>query len=407
VACYDNAGSPAYIGFNSLVLTNSNTATVTFASAQTGSCKVIGGTAGGGGSGLTSLIAGTGLTGGTITTSGSTIGLDTSYLNLYYPQLAVASTYTAKQTFNFINVVANTLPGTQSSGDIFINATGYLGYSDGANAKVLAFMLGSGLAYPAAITAGKCLEAGSTLGSIVVAASNAACGSSSGANTALSNLASVSINTALLAQTGVDLGSTTNPFRDLYVVGAGTFGTNYFKFTGTPTSTRTITVPDVTATMVAAATSTTATLALFATTTAGAPAYRAIATGDLPSIPPAGQTAAGRTFIKSFNIENPTTADSYLFMFEEGKAITLTRVACNVIGGTNLVINLRKTSEATSGSGGTAALTSNLTCTAGAFVSSTTFTSAGVATRTPVALEIVSASGTNTFVHVEAEFTVD
>jgi hypothetical protein len=65
------------------------------------------------------------------------------------------------------------------------------------------------------------------------------------ANTALSNLASVSINISLLAQANVDLGSTLNPFRDLYLDGAGTYGTNYFKLTGTPTSARTVTLPDL------------------------------------------------------------------------------------------------------------------------------------------------------------------
>lgn len=70
-----------------------------------------------------------------------------------------------------------------------------------------------------------------------------------GASIALDNLASVSINTSLLAQTGVDLGSTTKPFRDLYLFGGGTYGTNYFKFNGTPTSTRTLTIPDRTATL--------------------------------------------------------------------------------------------------------------------------------------------------------------
>lgn len=72
---------------------------------------------------------------------------------------------------------------------------------------------------------------------------------SGGASTALSNLAAVSINTALLPQTGVDLGSTTKPFQNLYLSGSGTFGTNYFKFTGTPSGTRTITIPDVTGTL--------------------------------------------------------------------------------------------------------------------------------------------------------------
>jgi hypothetical protein len=77
---------------------------------------------------------------------------------------------------------------------------------------------------------------------------------SGGANTALGNLASVSINTSLLAQTGVDLGSTTKPFRDLYLFGSGTFATTYLKLTGTPTSTRTWTFPDTTDTVVGKAT---------------------------------------------------------------------------------------------------------------------------------------------------------
>jgi hypothetical protein len=77
----------------------------------------------------------------------------------------------------------------------------------------------------------------------------ATCGSGGGATTALDNLASVSINTSLLAQTGVDLGSTTKPFRDLYIFGSGTYATTYFKVTGTPTSTRTITIPDATGTL--------------------------------------------------------------------------------------------------------------------------------------------------------------
>lgn len=73
--------------------------------------------------------------------------------------------------------------------------------------------------------------------------------SSGGANTTLSNLSTTSINTALLAQTSIDLGSTVKPFRDLYLYGSGTYGTNYFKFNGTPTSTRTLTIPDRTATL--------------------------------------------------------------------------------------------------------------------------------------------------------------
>lgn len=80
-----------------------------------------------------------------------------------------------------------------------------------------------------------------------------------GATTALDNLASVSVNTSLLAQTGVDLGSTTKPFRDAYLWGSGTFGTTYLKLTGTPTSTRTLTLPDATDTLVGLATTDTLT----------------------------------------------------------------------------------------------------------------------------------------------------
>jgi hypothetical protein len=71
----------------------------------------------------------------------------------------------------------------------------------------------------------------------------------SGANNALSNLSAVSINTSLLFQTATDVGSTAAPLRNLYLVGTGTYGTNYIELTGAPTSTRTITLPDATTTL--------------------------------------------------------------------------------------------------------------------------------------------------------------
>ncbi len=79
-------------------------------------------------------------------------------------------------------------------------------------------------------------------------------GGVSGANQALSNLASVSVNTALLFQSGVDAGSTAKPARDLYFYGSGTYGTTYHKLTGTPTGARTITFPDSTGTVLTSAT---------------------------------------------------------------------------------------------------------------------------------------------------------
>ena len=66
----------------------------------------------------------------------------------------------------------------------------------------------------------------------------------SGANVNLSNITSPNINTSLLAQAGVDLGSTTKPFRNLFLFGSGTYGTTSGEFTSTPTAARTWTVPD-------------------------------------------------------------------------------------------------------------------------------------------------------------------
>jgi hypothetical protein len=74
-----------------------------------------------------------------------------------------------------------------------------------------------------------------------------------GANAALSNLASVALNTALLPDVAAadDFGSATLPFKDLWFAGgSGTPETNNFQITGTSTSgTRVITFPDSTGTV--------------------------------------------------------------------------------------------------------------------------------------------------------------
>lgn len=107
---------------------------------------------------------------------------------------------------------------------------------------------------------GDCGQPTATGGSWAIADAGSPCGTgSSGANAALSNLAAVSINTSLLAQTGVDLGSTTHPFRNFFLFGAGTYATTYFELTGTPTSTRTWTVQDANDTFVGRATTDTLT----------------------------------------------------------------------------------------------------------------------------------------------------
>ena len=70
----------------------------------------------------------------------------------------------------------------------------------------------------------------------------------SGANTALSNLAAVAINTSLLPGVAgtVHLGSATLPFGELFLAGtSGTPGTNNFRITGASTAgTRTVTLAD-------------------------------------------------------------------------------------------------------------------------------------------------------------------
>jgi hypothetical protein len=74
-----------------------------------------------------------------------------------------------------------------------------------------------------------------------------------GADTALSNLASVAINATLIPGTAgaIDLGSATKPWGDIWMAGSsGTPGTNNFNIHGAATGgTKTITIPDLTGTM--------------------------------------------------------------------------------------------------------------------------------------------------------------
>lgn len=71
-----------------------------------------------------------------------------------------------------------------------------------------------------------------------------AAGGGSGANAALSNLASVSINASLIPQTTIDLGAAATAWRNLYIYGGGTFGSHSIKLHGTPTGNRTVTFLD-------------------------------------------------------------------------------------------------------------------------------------------------------------------
>ncbi|HSX17044.1 MAG TPA: hypothetical protein VLH86_03005, partial [Patescibacteria group bacterium] len=105
----------------------------------------------------------------------------------------------------------------------------------------------SGTIVQGALTASRTYTLPDFDGTVCLSSGNCLGGGGGGANTALSNLSSVAINTSLLpGTTSIDLGSGTAPFHELYIAGTSlTPGTNNFKITGASTSgTRTITLPD-------------------------------------------------------------------------------------------------------------------------------------------------------------------
>ena len=173
--------------------------TVTFTQAQTGRC-VVNGSGGGGSPAFSAVTTGTN-TAALLMGSGGSLDVSGS------------GTIRATRVPN-----STTLPGTCSVGDVYMDtdaASGARWYLCEASNSWVA--QGGG-------------------------------GGGGGATTALDNLASVNINSALLFQSGIDVGSTTKPLRYFYWHGGGTYGTNYFHFTGTPTAARTITFPDASGT---------------------------------------------------------------------------------------------------------------------------------------------------------------
>lgn len=123
-------------------------------------------------------------------------------------------------------------------------------FKGGMNGSTAIFSYATG----SAPVPGNCVQWATNYRLIDSGSANCGGGGGGGANTALSNLAAVSINISLLAQTGVDLGGTANPFRNVFLYGTGTYGTTYIKLTGAPTSTRTWTLQDTSDTFVGRAT---------------------------------------------------------------------------------------------------------------------------------------------------------
>ena len=192
----------------------------------------------------TGLVTNADLANSSITIAGTSVALGGSTSSLPSPG-AIGGTTPAAITGTTIQ--ANTQLNAGSAGTlaplVMGNATSGLLTIEPATGAITAYTLELPVAQPS----------GSNTYLSCTAANPAVCTWSTpagtGANTALSNLASVSINTSLLAQTGVDLGSTTNPFRNLYLFGSGTYGTDSFELTGTSTANRTVTLPDNTGTV--------------------------------------------------------------------------------------------------------------------------------------------------------------
>ena len=116
-----------------------------------------------------------------------------------------------------------------------------------------------------------------------------------GASTALDNLSSVNINTSLLAQTGVNLGSAAKPVGNVFLHGAGTYGTTSLELTGTPTAARVWTIQDVTDTFVGRVTTDTLTNKTLTSPVIGT----IINTGTL-TLPTSTDTLVGRATTDTF-----------------------------------------------------------------------------------------------------------
>jgi hypothetical protein len=163
---------------------------------------------------------------------------ETTYLNGLYAQLGGSNLY-ANGTTQTTGLSASTagfritpgaLPSIQVAGNVFMNPSGVAGVSDGTNANAVITFQGSGTAFgtnPATGSLGLwapnfqqtalAFPGGTTTFLRGDGTFNAP--SSSGANTALSNLASVAINTSLIpaADNTQDLGTNANRWGKLFI----------------------------------------------------------------------------------------------------------------------------------------------------------------------------------------------
>jgi len=207
---------------------------------------------------------------------------------------------------------------------------------------------------------GALLETSSTVGYVWTATDTAGAGawaapSGGGANTALSNLAAVSINAALIPQTGLDLGAAATAWKDLYLYGSGTFGSHSIRLTGTPTGNRVITIPDATDTLMVLGTAQTVTGAktfgsagsvgklILAGNTSGTTILdaSAVAGSTTSTLPATTTTLAGLAVTQTFTLGN-----TFSLSGATGSAITIsgagntTNAGLIFSGSTNQWINM-------------------------------------------------------------------